>query len=292
MARKASRPDVVPCQLDAPLRQRINDFAETLKTTAHTLGTHGLDESEFYRSGIFNGAIQRIRGQVAAEMREKRLFVAAILDFMQDGGFIRNWDSAGDLNRHDYTITLTTGRIAVVELKGCLDGNNTTIFERPAQAQEFLIWSICPNAGNDPRHSVWSGIHTRLSAEIIHENKPVDGLIVWDWLCGSAGRPCPKLAVAEGRLTTVKNYKVTPPCIYLFPATVPAVRNNPHPEPHKLEDVGFLKALHECFGGKPDEVNTVRFHVAHRGNETVRTTTIERGGTVRRKSAATAIRRK
>lgn len=225
-------------------------------------------------------------------MREKRAFVAAILEYMQDRDFIREWASAGDLNRHDYTITLKNGRIAVVELKGCLDGNNTTIFERPAQAQEFLIWSICSNAGNDPRHSVWSGIHTRLSAEIIHEQKLVDGLIVWDWLCGGVGRPCPKLGGKDDRLTTVKNYKVTPPCIYLFPATVPAVRNNPNPEPHKLDDVGFLKALHECFGGRADEVSTVRFLVAHRGSETVRTTTIERGGVVRRVSSASSIRRK
>ena len=42
---------------------------------------------------------------------------------------------------------LKTGRVSVVELKGCLDGNNTTIFERPANAQEFIIWSVCTNPG-------------------------------------------------------------------------------------------------------------------------------------------------
>jgi hypothetical protein len=176
--------------------------------------------------------------------------------------------------------------------KGCLDGNNTAIFERPAHAQEFIIWSVCTNSAADPRKNVWSGIHTRLGAEMIENHKQVDGLIVWDWLCGTVMRPCPKLMGKKDRTTTVGQHQLTPPCIYLFPRTVPSVRNNPNPEPHRLEDVAFLKALNTCFGGHLDEINRVRFLVAHKENDTVRTTSIERNNIVEHESRPQPIRRR
>ena len=286
-------PAEIPCERNTELEGQIKEFAEVLKTESHKLGEHHLSESDFYQSGILEGAIQRIRGQYSATMHEKRDFIARILNYMQDQDYIDDWHSTGSANRHDYSIKLKNGRISVVELKGCLDGNNTNIFERPTHAQEFIIWSICTNASADPRHNVWSGFHTRLSAEIIENEKQVDGLIVWDWLCGTKARPCPKLDRLPGqRLTTVGLQKLPPPCIYLFPRTVPSVRNNPNPEPHKLKDVGFLFALNECFGGYSDEINHVRFLVAHRGGDKVRTTSIARANVTQRKSRATAIRRR
>ncbi len=81
---------VIPCEQNKQLRKKIKDFAETLKTESHTLGDHGLDESEFYNSGLFRGAIERIRGQFSATMREKREFVSHILNYMQDQGLSRN----------------------------------------------------------------------------------------------------------------------------------------------------------------------------------------------------------
>lgn len=283
---------IIPCERNTNLRLAINAFAEVLKTEAHTLGTHGLTERDFYQGGLFRGAIERIRGQFAATMREKREFVRHVLNYMQDHSFISDWASSGDANRHDYTITLPSGRVAVIELKGCLDGNNTNIFERPPQAQEFVIWSVCSNAGADPRHNAWSGIHTRLSAEIIEGQKLVDGVIIWDWLCGTIGRPCPKLTGQSHRLTTAGPFQLTPPCINLFPGTIPQVRNNPSPAPQQLADVGILDAFHRCFGGQDDELNYVRFTVSHRGAETVRRTTVTRAGAVQRESSDTPIRRR
>lgn len=263
-----------------------------MKTQAHTLGSRGLSETEFYSSGLLAGAIERIRGQFSATMTAKRDFVARVLRHMEDAGHIREWVSSGSANRHDYTVTLASGRISVIELKGCLDGNNTTIFERPAHAQEFIVWSVCDSQSSDLRDGVWSGVHVRLGPKMIEEGQHVDGLVVWDWLCGAPARPCPKLQRREGRLTTVGQYQLTPPCIYLFPRTIPSVRNNPNPEPHRLEDVGFLAALNECFGGYFDEINRVRLLVAHKGGDTVRTTSIERNGVTQHASRPTAIRRK
>ena len=287
-------PAIIPCERNAELEKLIDDFAEVLKTEAHKFGTHGLSEADFYQSGILEGAIQRIRGQYSATMHEKRDFVARVLNYMDDRGFIQSWQSAGGSNRHDYTVTMPDGRISVIELKGCLDGNNTNIFERPLHAQEFIIWSVCTNAAADPRHNVWSGIHTRLSAEIIENEKHVDGLIVWDWFCGSELRPCPKLRNGNGddRTTVVGPFKMPPPCIYLFPKTVPSVRNNSNPESHTLNEVAFLQALHTCFGGREDEINRVRFAVAHKGGDRTRVTTIERAGKTERISKETPIRRR
>lgn len=282
---------IIPCAQNEALKQRIDEYAEVLKVEAHRLGAHGLSEEEFYNSGLFRGAIERIRGQFSATMRDKRDFARRILNHMQDNCFILDWSSAGDANRHDYSIRLTSGKISVIELKGCLDGNNTNIFERPPQAEEFIIWSICTNAGSDPRHNAWSGIHTRLGAEIIHRSQRVDGLIIWDMACGTIGRPCPKLASDPTRVTTVGPYSLPPPCIYVFPATIPSARNNPHPPAQALGDVQILKAFSDCFGGKAEEINAVDFEIANRGAEVLRTTRVQRDGLVVRKSGPTAIRR-
>lgn len=282
---------IIPCEQNEELRKKIEIYTETLKTEAHKLGEHGLDENEFYNSGLFRGAIERIRGQFSATMREKRDFVKHVLNHMQDKGYIQEWESAGESNRHDYSVTLNSGRIAIIELKGCLDGNNTNIFERPPQAQEFVIWSVCTNPGADPRHNVWSGIHTRLSAEIIFRQQQVDGVVVWDMVCGTIGRPCPKTKNAQERITELGPFQLSPPCIYLMPATVPTPRNNPHPKPQDIGDVHLLKAFHECFGGHDSELNYVDFEVQYQGTDIVRTTRIQRAGAVVQSSNATAIRR-
>jgi hypothetical protein len=282
---------VIPCRKNPELRAKIVEFSEVLRTQAHLLGDHGLSEKEFYASGVFRGAIERVRGQFAATMREKREFVLHVLNYMQDRGFVRDWESAGEANRHDYTVELPSGRTAVIELKGCLDGNNTTIFERPPHAHEFVIWSVCTNRGADPRHNTWSGIHTRLSAEIISRRQQVDGVIIWDMVCGTLGRPCPKALGGPGRVTEVAHYRLPPPCIYMMPATVPSPRNNPSPPAQGVEEVELLAAFHRCFGGLDEEINYVEFEVAHEGAETVRSTTVRRAGKIQKESSPTSIRR-
>ncbi len=282
---------IIPCEQNSALRKLIEDYAERLKTEAHRLGDHGLTEKEFYNSGVFRGAIERIRGQFSATMREKREFVLHVLNHMQNGGFIAHWESAGEANRHDYVVRLNSGKTAVIELKGCLDGNNTNIFERPPHAQEFIIWSVCTNPGADPRHNAWSGIHTRLSAEIIYREQRVDGVVIWDMVCATVGRLCPKAKDDPARLTAAGPYILPPPCIYVMPATIPSPRNNPHPEPQRLEEVQLLKAFHDCFRGRDEEVNYVGFEVRHQGAETVRKTKVVRNGATQRESDETAIRR-
>ena len=282
---------IIPCEENANLRKLIEKYAERLKTQAHLIGDHGLSEEEFYRSGLFRGAIERVRGQFAAEMREKREFVQHVLDYMKGRGYILNWESVGDANRHDYKVHLRSGRTAFIELKGCLDGNNTNIFTRPPEAQEFVIWSVCTNPAADPRHNAWSGIHTRLSAEIIFQKISVDGVIIWDMFCGTFARPCPKVGEGVQRKTKVGQFFLPPPCIYVFPATVPDPENNPNPSAQRLEDVHLLKAFHDCFHGRDEEVNYVTFWVRFKGERMERKTCVVRNGEKQRESGWTVTRR-
>lgn len=280
---------VIPCEQNKGLRAQIERFAEVLKTEAHKLGDHGVDEKEFYNSGLFRGAVERVRGQFSATMRGKREFVQHALNHMEDGGFIAGWDLTEDANRNDYIVRLNSGRVAVIDLKGCLDGNNTNIFERPANADEFVIWSICTNPGADPRRNAWSGIHTRLSAEMISRSQRVDGVVLWDMVCGTIGRPCPKL-IDPTRATDLGPFRTPPACVYLLPAFIPSVAS-PRAAAQNLNEVELLGAFHACFGGRDEELHYVDFEVARHGSELVRKTTIRRDGRVEQESEMTAIRR-
>jgi len=283
--------NVIPCAQDKKLKKLIVEFADVLKVDAHKIGTHNLTEKDFYNSGLFRGAIERVRGQFSATMGSKREFAKHILNFMEDHNFIKEWKSSGEKNRHDYTVKFPDGRIAVIELKGCMDGNNTVIYERPPHAQEFIVWSLCTNVGGDPRKNAWSGIHTRIGADMIGRGQRVDGVIIWDMMCGTVGRPCPKLQNAPERITVVSHYEVPPPCLYVLPATIASARNNANPVAQSLDEVHLLKAFHDCFAGRPEEINYVDFEVEYRGNDLFRTTRVRRGGLTVQESSPTPIQR-
>jgi hypothetical protein len=283
---------IIPCEQNQALRIQIERFAEVLKTEAHTLGAHGLDEKDFYNSGLFRGAVERVRGQFSSTMRGKREFAQHALNHMEDGGFILGWDLTEGPNRNDYVVRLTSGRTAVIALKGCLDGNNTNIFERPLNADEFVIWSICTNLGADPRRNAWSGIHTRLSAEMISRHQRVDGVVIWDMVCGTLGRPCPKLQrpSPQERRTDMGPFSAPPACIYVFPHAIPS-RQHPRMSAQDLSAVELLSAFHACFRGWDDEVNYVDFEIATYASELCRRTRVRRGGVVQHESEMTPIRR-
>lgn len=284
--------DVTPCKSNPSIKKQIETYVEELKTEAHKIGSHGLTEEEFYESGLFEGAIERARGQKSATMAPKKQFVALVLNHMQDNGFIEDWEEAGAANRHDLTITLKSGRIAVVELKGCLDGNNTNISDRPAHAEEFVTWSLCQNKTSNLRKGVWSGIHTRMGADIVDLGKRHDGLIVWDWICNTIARPCPKVAEQPECVTELGAHKLPPPCLYAFPGTVPSPRNNPKPAARNVESVEILKAFYDCFGGAPAEQNVVEIEAQMKGADLMRKTTIQRDGREVKSSKFTAIKRR
>ncbi len=264
---------IIPCELLPETQDRIHKYAEALKHSAHMIGAHGLSEDEFWRAGLFRSAVERLRGTQAASMSEKRNFVAHVLDYLKDLALVKDWRFSGTGERHDYEVVLPDERMTIIETKGCLDGNNTNIFERPPQADEFIIWSLCQNPGADPRKNAWSGLHTRLSAEIIHRNQRVDAVVIWDMVCGTIGRPCPKANRKRDIWTYLsEDTKTPPPCLYLLPRSVPDPRNNPKPRCWSLTDVGFARALSQAFKCDDADVIQVSIEARMEGAETQRRT--------------------
>jgi len=228
---------------------------------------------------LFGAAVERLRGQQAASMRVKRDFLDTVLKFLKSKRKIKDYAFTGHGDRHDYRVVLPDDRVSIFEAKGCLDGNNTTIWTRPPDADEFLIWSLCQNPGSDPKLNAWSGIHTRIGGKIVAERSLVDGLVIWDMLCGTIGRQCPKLQNDRSRATALPDgRRVPPPCLYLFPRTVPDPRNNPAPKRKKLSSVGLLQALYDAFNCREDDVTEIGIEVRMAGVNVERRTTLRRSG--------------
>ena len=282
----------LPCEKSLELKTAIELYADELRAIAPKVGSHGLSETQFQQSGLFEAAIERLRGQRSATMSAKQAFVADVLEYLTQRNLIRCWQFTGGGERHDYQVELLDGRISIFEAKGCLDGNNAQIFERPANADEFTIWSLCQNAGADPRHNAWSGIHTRIGTRVIADRKQVDGLIVWDMLCGTLARPCPKLAGNLARKTELKDgTNVPPPCLYLFPRTIPDPRNNPSPKCWNLKEIGLLQAIYNAFSCDAGDLTMVNLDVRMGGNEIQRQTTLVRQNEIVSQSTWAGIKR-
>ena len=130
-----------------------------------------------------------------------------------------------------------------------------------------------------------------MSAEMIARDQQIDGVIIWDMVCSTVGRPCPKIASeAVPRLADVGPFRVPPPCIYMFPAKVPGgAVTKAVAQP--IADVMILQAFHSCFQGSDDEINWVDFEVQMSGAEIWRKTTVTRAGIVQAESEMTPIQR-
>jgi len=85
---------------------------------------------------------------------------------------------------------------------------------------------------------------------MIVRGQRVDGVIIWDWVCGCAGRPCPKLGGDQAtRRTAIGPYSPPPPCIYVFPGDIPSAEA-PLATAQPLASVELLAAFHAAFGGR------------------------------------------
>lgn len=293
MTKKPSTKDVViPCKRGKEITALIDTYAEELKQAGPTIGSHGLSSSEFDAAGVFRAAVEKLRGRQSASMGPKKAFLAEVLDHMKAAGTIVDWEFTGAGERHDYQVILNDGRTSIFEAKGCLDGNNSTIYQRPPGADEFVLWSLCQNAGSDPGHNAWSGIHTRIGANMMVQKEQVDGLIIWDMLCGTFARECPKLVKNPSRVVKLASGReVPPPCIYLFPRSIPDPRNNPNPKPRSLPEVGLLKALFDTFGCTEDELVSVEIDARMDGVNVQRQTSLIKGGEVVGQSRWTTLKR-
>jgi hypothetical protein len=111
-------------------------------------------------------------------------------------------------------------------------------------------------------------------------------------LCGTKGRICPKLSQNRAKVTNIgDSFYVPPPCLYLFPRTVPEVRTNPRPNVWKIEEVAFLKVLYDTFSCQPDDVVGLSIEVRQNENYVERRTIFARNGIEIASSDWTKIKR-
>ncbi|MFO1051888.1 MAG: hypothetical protein U1F36_06710 [Planctomycetota bacterium] len=186
------------------MERQIHDYATALTDEAFAIGNHGFaTEREFWESGLFKSAVERLRGQQFATQKEKQGFIKMVLAHLKTKGLLIDYSFVGDRERHDWEVDLLRGKEVRDRGQGAASTATTPTSSSVRPADEFVIWSLCQNIGADPQHNAWSGIHTRLSAEIIHRGQQVDGLIIWDMLCGNA-RKCPKRLALRAALPTLE----------------------------------------------------------------------------------------
>ena len=95
---------VIPCELLPETRARISKFAEDLKAAAPKIGSHGLAENEFWNSGIFQSAVEQLRGSQAASTAVKRHFLDEILTHMKAAVVISKFNFTGGGNSKNLAI--------------------------------------------------------------------------------------------------------------------------------------------------------------------------------------------
>lgn len=211
---------------------------------------------------LLRAAVESMRGTTSATGTDKRRFINAVLKHCQQQHLIESWSFIGSRGRQDYRVTLPDNTQVAVEAKGCPDGNNTNIWDRPSWAEEFVVWSLCPESlAHDPGRGVWSGVATRLLPKVAAERKVVDAFIFWDGRCGTALRRCPKDFGVYGTLRSEatdlegqagKEGWVPPPCIYLFPKSAPTVPHNRQPPVHTVSSCKFARMLLAAFNVPQD----------------------------------------
>lgn len=283
-----SSAQVVPCSGDPNVSSDADEILVFMRKAAAAEFGPGMTVDEFCRTPAYLLAVERGRGQNAATTLPKKNFIASILDRMSAMGLIASWIDTTGRGRCDYLTVMKSGRRVAIEAKGNLDGNSAAIFERPEGVDEFYIWSMSSNAGTDLRHGIWSGLHSRLGVNIVTADEQIDGLIVLDSICGTAQRPCPKLAQGEVK-TIVGEYQVPPPCIFMFPKVVTRdglSRSQP------LNDTEFASALHKCFRGRDSDVSFVDYEVHAEQGALSRQTTLRRGNHLVKQSGFTKINRR
>lgn len=254
--KKVDTNDALPCRhdIDADEVARAREIVERLDTIDPSLLTKNDIDVEKWPT-LLRAAVEVIRGSNAATTEHKEKFIQAVLDYGVEQGTFAHWSFVGNENRQDYRVELTNGKSIGIEAKGCPDGNNTTIWERPAWADEFVVWFLCQDSHKNPGGGIWSGVATRLLPHEIARKEIVDAALFWDGRCGSAIRPCPKQYGVYGDLraqaTDIEGIDgevwLPPPCVYLFPRQVPNVRNNQNPPLHDLSSCTFADKMLELF---------------------------------------------
>ncbi len=291
MIQSGDSADTLPCRhgIDGAQVEAVKNILTDLASTSPELLRRAEIASGDYPM-LLRAAVESLRGTASATTSDKRHFLETVLEYGVEQKIFEKWAFVGTENRQDYRVDLADGTAVSIEAKGCPDGNNMNIWDRPGWAQEFVVWSMCPESlAHEPGEGLWSGIATRLIPKLAAERTVVDALVFWDSRCGSERRRCPKRYGVEGNLrsraTGIPGQDgrawLPPPCIYLFPTAPPVVRNNPTPRTHTLATCKFADAFLHLFN-VPEAERPLYVHeasVQSRGTDRgtqIRVTTLSR----------------
>jgi hypothetical protein len=197
--------DTLPCRSDFQgsvevAKQILTELPETSPELLAQANIHPSDWALLLRA-----TVEKMRGENAATIKNKQRFIDAVLGYCKQRGVIKSCEfigsGAGRRRRQDYEIVLPDNTRVCVEAKGCGDGNNMNIWDRPSWADEFVVWSLCPESlAKDPGMGVWSAVSNRLMQKITVEQQRVEAFVFWDDRCGTPLRKCPKKFGVHGDL--------------------------------------------------------------------------------------------
>jgi hypothetical protein len=287
--------DTLPCRSDFQgsvevAKQILTELPETSPELLAQANIHPSDWALLLRA-----TVEKMRGENAATIKDKQRFIDAVLGYCKQRGVIKSCEfigsGAGRRRRQDYEVVLPDNTRVCVEAKGCGDGNNMNIWDRPSWADEFVVWSLCPESlAKDPGMGVWSAVSNRLMQKITVEQQRVEAFIFWDDRCGTPLRKCPKNFGVHGDLRSLATDLegqagaedwIPPPCVYLFPKSWPTVPAYRKPKINTVSSCKFVQALLSAFN-VPSEAADDYVHSAHveaKGTESgmrIKVTTVSR----------------
>lgn len=216
--------------------EKTVEVIQSLANDVEFLNSHGLTEGEYLAA--FPAAIEIVRGRMAARNANRRKFLASVFVEMEKRGLISSLRIPSYGNDTIYRIGLSDQMEIAVIQKGCPDGAHSSLaWAKPEWASESYIWWVCSSTAMSPGEHVVKGINRlrgRFLAEPHSDANAIDGVIFHNEVCGTPGRPCPKLE----RATTIDGVRVPPPCIYVLPKSLGSHRR----------DLKFPQVLLALFG--------------------------------------------
>jgi len=239
--------NILPCKHDETAVAQIAPTVDLLKKLdtkyPEVLREERISPEDYHGKKVFRSAVETIRGQyIASSITSRHGMVNTVLQRLKDQEKIVDFEESGTSKRYDFEILFSKEpRVAsALEVKGG-EGNSVNISDRPMWAVEFLVWCHLDGAiTNQPSHGAHAIIFNRLTGELVKRGKRVDAVLIRDALCGSALRPCPKYKMGV-------DPAVIAPDIFLFPRSVPSLKN-PKPPVHTLETLRLPKMVLDLFG--------------------------------------------
>jgi hypothetical protein len=244
-------------------------------------------DEETYYALLIPAVIEMLRGRQAAKMEAKRAFIRSLLETLVQEGAIEEWEYVGDKHRHDYEIRTADGRMIALEAKGCLDGNSSTIFEPPPNADEMFVVSMATSPASDSVKNMRSGLN-RIAVESMAKGIRVDGVIAWD-LVGSSVRLVPELSASP--TWDYEGKEVPPPAVFVFPCKIPRRARKTAARGRKAEELSFLRILSRVFSMPLDLARQVDVEVMKEADKLKRRVTVRCGREVKWKTAKLPIKR-